>query len=233
MKNREHFNRNLLASRLLLPLIVFLLALILTDLLVIPSTPTFACSTVQPSGEPTATPVTISAKVQAAEVVVEGIATNVLWSPFVQATLKIKRYFKGSGPATVILSGFSPPGACRYVPIDQRKIFYTNRSSTGGLSARFFSIDDATDNNDDTTISQIISSAGQNPILPVEGSPSPDLTISPTIQTPVVQSMPELTKSLPQETNENESVLYLVIAILAILIGTTCFFFWRRKNVSR
>jgi hypothetical protein len=143
--------------------------------------PALAC-TQPPGGVPH---YTIAQHVKAAEVVLEGTITQVTQVNFGDSTalIDVQQYFKGSGPATVTISGFGTGADCRaYVRAGDTWIFFANGNPNTGLFANYLSEGDAIASPTPDTIAQIIAALQSKPraFIPLAITrPSPALSAAP------------------------------------------------------
>jgi hypothetical protein len=142
------------------------LGLILTLNLII-STPTARACTEPVGGHPV---YTVAERTQAAEVVLEGLVLDITnpdneYAPRT-ATVKVYRYFKGTGPAIVTISGFGPPMLCLdQVYLGTWALFYTTGEPETGLYAHYMGNADAVDPVTPATVAEIIAAAGHEPVV--------------------------------------------------------------------
>lgn len=106
------------------------------------ATPAAACT--PPPGGPIT--FTVAERTRAASVVLVGrvISTTGDYGSYV-ATVHLQEYIKGSGPATVAITGFGPGSLClSEVTVGQMAIFFTNGDPFDQLSAHYTGQFDAT-----------------------------------------------------------------------------------------
>lgn len=129
---------------------------------------------------------TVADHVKAAPVVLEGVATSVtMGSPteLQVAMVQVRRYFKGSGPAAVRITGFGANMACLSpVSVGDHLIIYAKGDPNQSLSAYYLSQFDATAPADAGTISQVqaVTGEGQAPSGPraeVAGTDNTAITV--------------------------------------------------------
>ena len=109
---------------------------------------------------------TVAQRVRAADVVLEGTVTQMtkINMPDDTATISVQRYFKGSGPASVTITGFGPTSLCRSpVHAGEQWIFYAKGDPNALMSASYLSQFDAVDIPSDETIAEIIAAVNSRP----------------------------------------------------------------------
>lgn len=123
--------------------------------------PAFAC-TPPPGGLPH---YTVADHVKAAPIVLEGVATAITMGSSTElevASIQVRRYYKGIGPAVVSISGFGADMACLSpVNVGDHLIIYAKGDPNAGLSAYYLSQFDAVAPADTTTIAQVQAVVGQ------------------------------------------------------------------------
>ncbi len=145
--------------------LVLLLNMIL--MLVRPPLPALAC-TPPPGGLP---PYTVADRTNAAEVVVEGTIVALTdadnYGAIKTATVEVRLYFKGDGPAVVSIARFGPSSLCLSpVSVGQHWIFYTTGDPRTGLTAHYLSQFDAVDPATPDNVAQVIDAVGHDPVRP-------------------------------------------------------------------
>ena len=124
--------------------------------------PALAC-TPPPGGLPH---YTIAQRVQAADVVLEGIVAQTT-SVNLQddtATITVQRYFKGSGPASATITNFGPGALCRsFVQVGDHWIFFAKGDPSALMSASYLSQFDAITTPSADTIAQVIAALNSRP----------------------------------------------------------------------
>lgn len=124
--------------------------------------PALAC-TPPPGGLPI---YTIAQRVAAADVVLEGTVTEVstLTFPDDTATIQVQRFFKGSGPATVTITGFGPGAMCRsQVAVGNHFIFFARGDPATMMEANYLGQFDAVAPADQDTIAEVIAALNAMP----------------------------------------------------------------------
>ena len=158
---------------------------------------------------------TVGDRTSAAEVVLEGTVADV--SPdgnvFDSATVEVHQYFKGSGPATVEISGFGQESLClSEVRIGDRLIFYANLNQSGELSAHYLRLStDAVDPADTKTILEVMAAVGQDRLGFLQTGPGPGPVTQP--------SPPPETPSVGDTTLSPSAAAFAGIVGLSIVIG--------------
>lgn len=142
----------------------FSICLIFGLLGLIPVAPAQAC-TPPPGGLPS---YTVADHVQAAPVVLEGVASYTTFLNFsISATVQVVQYIKGSGPATVEISGFGDSSVCLVnVNTGDHLIFLASGDpASGQLQAYYLSQFDAVLPADEQTVAEALTASDQDPIL--------------------------------------------------------------------
>lgn len=130
----------------------------------------FAC-TLPPGGIPK---YSVAEHVTKAQIVLEGaVNTITAENGFNEiATVTVKQYFKGGGPATLQINNFGSSAACLgTVKAGGNYIFYaTGNPDSGLVSAYYFSAGVATGTPDPQTLAEILATTGQTPASPKDVS---------------------------------------------------------------
>jgi hypothetical protein len=124
--------------------------------------PALAC-TPPPGGLPV---ITIAQRVQAADVVLRGTITKVTVESFQNhtATIIVQSYFKGSGPATVMIANFGTGADCRSaVHVGDDWIFFAKGDPNALMQANYLSQFDAVTPPTAETIAQILAALNSRP----------------------------------------------------------------------
>jgi Agrin NtA domain len=109
---------------------------------------------------------TIAQRVQAADVVLEGVVTQMstINMPDDTATISVQRYFKGSGAASVTITNFGPTSLCRSpVHVGEHWIFFAKGDPSALMSASYLSQFDAVATPSADTIAEIIAAVNSRP----------------------------------------------------------------------
>ena len=171
--NRAHLNCDRGLKTPLTRILQLVLLTAMVSAAVYPADRADACSP-PPGGFPK---FTVADRTEAAEIVLEGTVAALtdedILGYFHSATVDVRQYFKGQGPATVDISGFGNPGLClSRVGTGDRLIFYARGDPSNGLSADYLSVFfGAVDPADAQTIAEVISAVGQAQMTAV-GAPS-------------------------------------------------------------
>jgi hypothetical protein len=135
--------------------------------------PALACAAQPP---PSAYPTyTLKERISLAPYVFSGTITDIKYGETAVATVKVQSYFKGSGPATVKISGFSSGADCQeMVNKGQQAVFFTFGDATTTLKVTS-KLDPSkyvkpTDPLTDQFVSQVKEATGQEPIAPLPGT---------------------------------------------------------------
>ncbi len=109
--------------------LILTLVAILFTLSIIPA---FACAAQPP---PSAYPTyTLRERINLVPYVFSGTITDIKYGETAVATVKVQSYFKGSGPATVKISGFSSGADCQeMVQVNQQAVLFTFGNPVTGL----------------------------------------------------------------------------------------------------
>jgi hypothetical protein len=124
--------------------------------------PALAC-TPPPGGLPH---YTIAQYVRAADVVLRGRITKVTVESFQNytATIAVQQYFKGNGPATVVIANFGTGADCRSaVHVGDDWIFFANGDPSALMQANYLSQFDAVTSPTPDTIAEIIAAINSRP----------------------------------------------------------------------
>lgn len=173
-----------------------MLILFVSLMLALDTKPAYACT--PPPGGPTR--YTVGDRTSAAKVVLFGTVADVSpdQHPLYSATVEVHQYFKGSGPGTVVISGFGPNSLCKSeVRTGNRYIFYAKRNQSDELSAHYLGPFHAVDPADTETIAKVMAGVAQD-----RGTEPPTPTATPTpipTPTPTASPTPEPTET-PEPT---------------------------------
>ena len=173
-----------------------MLILFVSLMLALDTKPAYACT--PPPGGPTR--YTVGDRTSAAKVVLFGTVADVSpdQHPLYSATVEVHQYFKGSGPGTVVISGFGPNSLCKSeVRTGNRYIFYAKRNQSDELSAHYLGPFHAVDPADTETIAKVMAGVAQD-----RGTEQPTPTATPTpipTPTPTASPTPEPTET-PEPT---------------------------------
>jgi hypothetical protein len=137
---------------------LLILSLIVLSLLNGRATPVFAC-TPTPQGTP---PYTLADKVNSAPLILEGIVAKVerdSWQEI--ATVNVLRYYKGTGPAKVVIGNFGDSSMClTTVSVDEHAIFYASGDPYTHLRAYYRSAFAAVSSANANAVAEIIAITG-------------------------------------------------------------------------
>lgn len=138
------------------------------------ASPAHAC-TPPPGGLPQFTPEERAAQ---AQLVLVGKVTAVSDGPGgipgATATIAVREYLKGGGPAQISISGYGPSSFCRSpVYVGDVRVFYAMSDGAGGWLAFYLSQFDATAPVDGGIIPTISAATGQAPTTPEGGAAGP------------------------------------------------------------
>jgi hypothetical protein len=128
------------------------------------------------------------------------------------ATISVLRYFKGSGPATVSITGFGPGALCRsFVQVGDHWIFFAKGDPSALMSASYLSQFDAIAPPSADIIAQIMAA----------------LNISPRAFLPLLASGTQIAAAT---TNAEDQPLTGLL-LLAMIIGAL--WYWQRWLAGR
>lgn len=150
----------------------FLLCLFLATILNWQPSPTFACEPLPPEQ---AAQATHTRRTESADIVLEGTITDTAGRDFPHtATVEVDRYYKGSGPAEVTITGFGEGSDC-LSPVNEgdHLIFYATGDPAVTLDAYYLVGLDAVAAPDPEVIAEITAVAGQEPVEPADDIASP------------------------------------------------------------
>lgn len=191
---------------LLITLITF------TSSLALPK-PTHACTPPPPPPEGTEIlPYTLEDKISASDVIFEGTVVDVQDEFVETATIKVHRYFKGTGPSEVLVGNFGPASIClSTISVGAEGIFFTTEDANKTLQAQYLPYNYAKNNQfmgpitstQPETIADLITIVGEEPFTP----PTPTLT-------------------------SNMGFMGRVFVISLVAIGGIAIFLWRNKGNS-
>jgi hypothetical protein len=178
-----------------------------------------ACEPIEMPEGPSPTPVTQEAIVQAADVIFEGVVVDhENGEDYGPAIVEVERYFKGSGPAQVLVRGFGWGTDCLpTIEVGQRGLFYASGNPDDALQHNAAEFDMSTLS---TKIDAVIALVGHAGVAPE--APRPDATETVEV-TPTRQAGSGRATSEPaggQEEGAGGGTLrWLLIGSLAILLG--------------
>jgi hypothetical protein len=143
--------------------LLLLIPLVFGLALFIPSQAAWAC-TPPPGGLPH---YTTADHVKAAPVVFEGVVSSTTFvNYYVQATVQVVQYLKGTGPAKLEISGFGDSSVCLSSVQDGDHLIFltTGDPATAQLQTFYLSQFDATLPADPQTLVEAIAASGQDPV---------------------------------------------------------------------
>lgn len=136
-----------------------------------PTPPAHAC-TPPPGGLPQFTPEERAAQAQLVLVgEVTALPDGPSGIPGETATIAVREYLKGGGPAQITITGYGPSAICRSpVAVGDVRVFYATGDGAGGWRAFYLSQFDATAPVDGGIVPTISAATGQAPAAPEGGS---------------------------------------------------------------
>lgn len=142
------------------------ISVLLASLLYLKPTPLAHACTQPPGGHPS---YSVTEQTNAATIVLEGTVTAISDTYQGTASVRVARYFKGYGPATVTIDRLGTSALClSSVVVEGRYIFYAYGNTPAVLTANYLSAGDAVDGVDTHTVAEIIAAVGHDPLSPVK-----------------------------------------------------------------
>ena len=144
----------------------------------------FACAAVPP---PSAYPqYTLKERADHVSYVFSGTITNIQYGNTAVATVDVKQYYKGGGPRTVKISGFSTGADCQEsVQVGQQAVFFVQGDPSRGFRAtnRLDTANyvDPTEKITDQFLAELVQATGHQPTYPFTDDV---ITPGPTVKNP-------------------------------------------------
>jgi LPXTG-motif cell wall-anchored protein len=160
-------------------------------------------------------------------VVLEGVVLDVQGNNPETATIKVSRYFKGSGRETIEISGFMGVYCRPNVTRGEHAIFFANGDSGSNLKSYTDYGTASRTEPTPTNIAEVISTTGQQPTLPTDVTP----TATPIIATPTIPApIPTPTPTVTTQTETGNNMWLWVGLGAVVVIGGGAFLLTKRRR---